>query len=335
MADYPAAQTLVNLRGTDPDPPTPRAVMEDVIRRFEPTAQLPNDEAAVAEIYRDLLSRHKSLPILDNARNGAQVHSLLPPPPSAAFITSRRHMDLPGVVIRALDSLDRNDAAALLVDLYVEHAPGAVPDAAALASLASACVDHPLALRVAGTFAANRAGRIDHARYVAQIIEQRDRLKLNGIPDHDVMGSLSLSLERLTEEDAGLAERWRDLAVFPADFDAAAAAAVWAENSSEKAIETLTELADRGFLEASGNRFRLHDLIRDLARHYQNEDRLHAAAARHAAHYLKVLADADALYLAGGAEKILSGLALYDREQANIHVGWDHAVTAMIDAESA
>lgn len=336
-SDYPAAQILVNLRGTDADPLTPRGAMEDVIRRFEPDAPLPDDNDGVGEIYRDILTRHKSLLILDNARDDAQVHSLLPPPPSAAIITSRRQLDSPAIISHRLDNLAHVDAVALLGDIFAERAPENKPDKDTLDGLALACADHPLALTVGGIYAANRADRIDLTRYAEQIVERRESLKLGGVARHDVMASLGLGLDRLAEEDAGLAERWRDLAVFPADFDGAAAAAVWGDEAgADAAHHILAGLADGGLLEAGSGRerFRLHDLMRDLARLDQPSDRFAAAEARHGAHFMAVLSAADNLYLKGGAQNILAGLALYDREQANIHTGQARAVAAMGKAPS-
>ena len=335
---YPAVQILVKLRGTDADAATPRAAMEDVIRRFEPGAQLPDDDDGVAELYRDVLAQHKSLLILDNAYDGAQVQSLLPPLPSAAIITSRRQVDLPNVGSHGLDNLDRGDAVALLAELYAEHAPTHVPGKIGLELLAAACADHPLALTVAGTYAANRVDTITVERYADQITERRETLKLQGIADHDVMASLGLSLERLTDENANLAGRWRDLAVFPADFDAAAAAAVWADDAGADAVyENLVELTDASFLEPASatERFRLHDLMRDLARLNQPEDRFTAAKARHGAHFETVLSIAKQLYKKGGAQNALDGLALYDLEQANIRTGQARAVATMKEEASA
>ncbi len=323
---YPAAQILVDLRGTAPDPVTPIAAMEEIIRRFEPGAQLPDDAAAVAEIYRDLLGQHKALLILDNARDNAQVQDLIPPPPSAAIITSRRQIDLPGVASHRLDNLARADAVALLGALF---AP-AVPEANVLDGLSAACADHPLSLTVAGTYAANRANRIDLARYAAEITERRETLRLAGVAGHDVMAALALGLDRLAEEDPALAERWRDLAVFPADFDAAAVAAVW-QDGEAPVCDGLRGLEDAGFLEpgAGPERYRVHDLMRDLARHGQAVDRFAGPEARHGTHFLAVLSAADDLYLEGGAEKVLEGLSLYDREEANILAGQAWAAAGM------
>jgi hypothetical protein len=76
-------------------------------------------------------------------------------------------------------------------------------------------------------------------------------------------------------------------------------------------------------------RWRLHDLMRDLAGGTAAEAlgapadlaaRLTAARMRHAEYYRGVLAVADDLYLKGG-ELVLSGLALFDRERRNIETG--------------
>ena len=75
---------------------TPRAAMEDVIRRFEPLAQLPDDADQVREIYRGLLGGKRALIILDNARDAEQVAPLLPPAPAATIITARALIALPG-----------------------------------------------------------------------------------------------------------------------------------------------------------------------------------------------------------------------------------------------
>ncbi|MDA1100962.1 MAG: tetratricopeptide repeat protein [Proteobacteria bacterium] len=335
---YPAAQILVNLRGTDTDPPTPRAVMEDVIRRFELGAHLPDDDHRVSEIYQDKLMRHKSLLILDNARDDRQVQTLAPPPPSAAIVTSRRPLDLPAGLSHALDNLGRADAVALLADIFARRAPANLPPKAALQRLAVACMGNPLALTVVGIYAADRAALIDLARLSEQILERHESLRLTGVADHGVKACLGLCLEGLTAEAAGLAERWRDLAVFPADFDAAAAAAVWGEDAEAGApSRILAALTAAGFLQAAGGpaRFRLHDLMRDLARLDQPDNRFAAASARHGAHFKAVLSAADERYCKGGAQNVADGLALYHLEQANIRTGQARAVAAMREQASA
>ena len=148
------------------------------------------------------------------------------------------------------------------------------------------------------------------------------------MPRSTCYAALSLSARRLAEEKPDLEARWRLLAVFPASFDAAAAAAVW-EVEADAAETGLGELRRRSMVlwDEADDRWRLHDLMRDVAGvplEGQDESaldaRLEAARARHARHYCGVLAGADDLYLKGG-DGVLAGLALYDLEQRNIAAG--------------
>ena len=135
-----------------------------------------------------------------------------------------------------------------------------------LTRLAEACLRHPLSLRVAALFLKTHKGQ-SIARYVERIEEDRARLRLEGQPDHDVMAVLGLSVKQLAADDDALAARWRMLSVFPEDFDAAAAAAVWAIANADDATDALNTLEGRGLVEAIGeDRYRFHDLLRDLER---------------------------------------------------------------------
>jgi hypothetical protein len=131
----------------------------------------------------------------------------------------------------------------------------------------------------------------------------------------DVAAVLSLSARQLHRDKPDAAARWQQLAVFHGDFDHAAAAAVW-DIASEQARRTLAELRRRSMVlwEQQHDRYRLHDLMRDVARlPLEAEDqatvdqRLAAAAAPHAQHYCGVLKAANDLYLKGG-ENMVAGL---------------------------
>ncbi len=316
---YPAAQLLIDLRGTSLEPMPSAAVMEMVIRRFEPTAALPEAEEQIAEIYRDRLRQHKSLLILDNARDAGQIRSLLPPAPSAAIVTARRLIELPELTSHELRHLQRPDAVSLLRDLIGQQAP----DVEALNQLAEACVDHPLALTVAGRHLANRLGRTTScADYTAQILANREVLRLGGEEDYDVMASLDLSLELLLQDDGPLAEQWRDLVVFPGDFDSPAANAVWDRAEETEGIAAsgldLERLWELGFLEPASltGRFQFHDLMRDLAARGQTSSRFEAQHLRHARHYYQILAAANDMF--GDPDNIAQGLMTFDLERPNI-----------------
>jgi tetratricopeptide (TPR) repeat protein len=167
--------------------------------------------------------------------------------------------------------------------------------------------------------------------YLKALADERGRLaklKLKGMPKLDVAAVLGFSARQLAAENRPLAERWQTLAVFVDSFDLAAAAAVW-QVGTGKALEGLGELVVRSMVrfDQEANRYRLHDLMRDVAGvalaekdQAALEARLEAARARHARHYCEVLAAAQALYLKGGAG-VVAGLALYDLEQRSIAAG--------------
>ena len=314
---FPAAQLLVDLRGMSETPVSPRAAMESVIRRFHPEAKLPDDDAAIGEIYRDLLQKNKCFLILDNARDAAQVAPLLPPSPSAAIVTSRPVLPLAGVVATPLDDLPLPEARTLIFDLVGGERSLSQDE---LTRLAEACLRHPLSLRVAALFLKTHKGQ-SVARYIERIEEDRTRLRLEGLPDHDLMAVLGQSVEQLSADDEMLAMRWRMLSAFPADFDAAAAAAVWEIASADDATDGLSTLEGRGLVEATGeDRYRLHDLLRDLARRDCSKEQATAAALRHAGYFAQVLGTVDRLFQEGG-DALHQGVALFDRERTNIMSG--------------
>jgi tetratricopeptide (TPR) repeat protein len=139
-----------------------------------------------------------------------------------------------------------------------------------------------------------------------------------------IEASLRLSYDLLQGELAG---RWRTLSVFPAGFDAAAAAAVW-ELEPEPADTALGELVRRSLVDGDDGRYCLHDLAQVFSDSRCSEEERTEAQRRHAWHYWSVLAQAGDLYDQGGPA-LLRGLRLVDLEWANIPAGqaWaaDHA----------
>jgi len=105
--------------------------------------------------------------------------------------------------------------------------------------------------------------------------------------------------------------------VFRGTFDAAAEEVV-ADDTGHKALSLLLRRNLVEYEEKTG-RYRLHDLARLYAAGRAGEDGP-ATAARHAVHYLNVLAKANALFLKGGAN-VLVGLALFDTDRENIEAG--------------
>ena len=322
---YPDGQLFLELGGTSERTLPPAEAMARVIRSFEPAAHLPDDEGEIATIYRSTLAGKRVLLVLDNARDAAQVRPLVPPTGCAMIVTSRRVLALSGVQRMELGVLSEVQARALLEHIIGPGRAGAV----ILDEIARMCGRLPMAVRVAGTFLAVHPNW-PVEKYAEALSNERQRLRRLRVEDNsalDVVGSLRLSETQLAQEDPGLAVRWRLLSVFPASFDEAAVATVW-EAGAEEARDGLSGLAARSMViyDAVRDRYRLHDLMRDVARgRYMKDeqdvipirDLMASGAQRHATHFYGELMLANLLYMNGG-EASLAGLQLFDVERDNI-----------------
>lgn len=331
VSHYSDAVIFVDLLGKTA-PKSVREAKEEVIRHFEPQAQLPSEAPAIDRLYLGHLGRRRALLILDNARDAAQVRDLLPPSPSVAIVTSRAAIHLDDVVPLPLDDLPLDEAKALVATIVGTARPLSDGE---LAAVATACRCHPLALKVVAIHLRDHRATpvLDH---VARIEKQRDRMKIEGLAGHDVMAVVGLSVGQLDADDPELASRWRDLAVFPADFDFRAAAVFWGDRAGEAALERLERLETRGLVGATGEgRFRLHDLLREFALLRRDEVEVDGLRVRHAAVYLRILQLSNDLYLEGGAERIVAALAWFDRERTNIVAGQAFAARRVTSNDAA
>ncbi|MGC8856936.1 MAG: hypothetical protein ACP5QU_09060, partial [Anaerolineae bacterium] len=91
---YPAARLEINLLGTSAKPLTSEEAMRRLLEPFYPGQKLPDHFEELRGLYRQTFARRPSLLLLDNAADAAQVRPLIPPPPSAAIVTSRRQFSL-------------------------------------------------------------------------------------------------------------------------------------------------------------------------------------------------------------------------------------------------
>ena len=306
---YPGGQVLVNLRGLDKEPVTPEQAMGNVILAVEPEQKLPEEPERVAGVYHGLLADRAVLVLADNAKDSEQVRPLVPKPPSALLVTSRQTVQLAGVERVSLDELPRPESVALLREILGDKPA----QDGQIDSLAKVCGDLPLALRVAGNrLAASLA--LSVGDYLKRLEEKRSELRFEG---RDVKAVLAESVEALERDAPQLASRWRSLAVFPAPFDRAAAEAVGEFEDGE--LDTLVG-SSLVLYDAKDGRFRLHDLMRDLAREGWSDEEAYNAAKRHAEHYLRVAGVAGETYLRD-AEGVIEGLRLFDRERTHIEAG--------------
>jgi tetratricopeptide (TPR) repeat protein len=339
---YPDGQIVVDMAGTSATPSSPAQGLARVIRAFEPLMQLPEGVTELQPIYLSVLRGTRVLLILDNALDGDQVAPLVPPENCALIVTSRRKIAVTGLVRVDLDLLAPGEATGLLRSIVGDGRATATE----LPSIAELCGLLPLAVRIAGMFLV-ASPQWSAAEFIVALADERKRLgllQLEGSASLDVAASLALSVRELRVARPDLADRWHELAIFPAGFDTAAAAGVW-DQSVDAARDALGLLLSRSkvLYDGAQQRWRLHDLMRDLAGSAAAEAlgapadlaaRLTAARGRHAAHYGDELDAADRLYLKGG-EHVLSGLALFDRERRNIETGQAWAARCAADDPAA
>jgi hypothetical protein len=141
---FPDAQLWLHGGGASGAPLRAEALLEQAIRAFHPTAQLPEDGAALGALYRQCLDGQRVLVCVDDAADAAQVQPLVPPAGCALIVSSRRAFTVAGVAPLRVDRLEPPEALALLRERYP-----ALGDADG-AELARLCAGLPLALRVAG-----------------------------------------------------------------------------------------------------------------------------------------------------------------------------------------
>ena len=308
---YPDAQLVLDMRGTDNSPRDPADALASCIRAFHGLEQrLPDDLGELTRIYLSTLEGKSVLILLDNAHDGAQVRPLLPPAGSALLITSRNAVALPGMQRTTLEQLEASEARELLTGIC-PRVPADTAD-----QICYLCGYLPLALRAAGSLL-DVTIDLDPADYAAQLGDERTRLELLGTEgiDISVEASFNLSYTRLSPNAARV---FRQLAVFPATFDAPAAEAV-CEDPGHK---HLTDLLRRHLViyNPDTHRYRLHDLIRLFADSRLSEAERSEGKLRHAERYLKVLTECDELYLKD-AEAVKNGIMLFDAERRNIEAG--------------
>ncbi|MGQ0604395.1 MAG: NB-ARC domain-containing protein, partial [Anaerolineales bacterium] len=313
-AQYPNAQFYLNLLGASDKPLAPADALAHIIRSYQPLAKLPEGEAGLQALYRNALTGQRALLLMDNARDAAQVKPLLPPTGCFLLVTSRKQIELGGMRSLPLGVLSKEKAQELLLKLEPRLRGEGLGVTAHIAEL---CGYLPLALALAaGAF--KRADGPTPEEYAARLADRRKRLRaldesaeLTG--ENALTATLQESYDRLTAEQQ---QRWRALSVFPADFDRAGAAAVWAIDDDD-AREMLSTLTSYSLLEYANGRYGLHDLARDFAAGQLPDAARAEAQARHAEHYKNMLSAANKLYLQGN-ENITHGLALFDAERANI-----------------
>ncbi|WP_460526802.1 AfsR/SARP family transcriptional regulator [Flindersiella endophytica] len=280
-AVFPDGQFYVDLQGASSGL-SPRAEA-DVLAQFLRTlgvrpADVPQDIAQAAGLFRSLLSGRRILIVLDNAASLEQVRPLIPGNSGgAALITSREHLaGLAEAVRIPLRLLSWTDAVTLLGTLCGGPRLSAEPTAAA--RLASLCGYLPLALRIVGARLASRPDWL-LAAYADRLQAARSRLDELAVADLAVRPSLEVTYNGLTEQAQ---QTFRRLGYFrPVKFSPWVVAAL-ADCSLTQAEQLLDELVGVHLVETSGRvepQYHLHDLVRLYAQELAMAEPDHARTA--------------------------------------------------------
>jgi DNA-binding SARP family transcriptional activator/tetratricopeptide (TPR) repeat protein len=273
LADrFPDGQLFIDLHGHT-EGSAPRDAHEALavlLRALDvPPQRIPERTEERAGLYRQCLAGTRTLLVLDNAADEAQVRPLLPGTSGCmAVITSRRRLrGLHEARSLSLGLLTRDQAIALLG--VVAGAERVAPEDPLSGEVARLCGYLPLALRIAGALLRHRpAWSLEHL--TALLTDQDAALASLSDGERDLTTVLDLSYNGLGEQHRLLIRRL-GLAPGP-DADVYAAAALLRIEPAV-AARMLDELLDRHLLiEHAPGRYRMHDLVRARARSLADAD---------------------------------------------------------------
>lgn len=263
---FPDGQLYVDMRGFSADPPlTPVDALSRFVRALGmPVDEIPLEQDEIADAYRTMTATRRLLVIVDNARHVDQIRPLLPSGPGCfGVVTGRTQLSglvaVEGAAPVVLDVLPAPDTMALITRIA---GPGrAAPDAAA--DLAQVCGHLPLAVRIAAAQLL-----LDPGRPVADLVRAlRPGRTLAGLslpddPRASVPAAFDYSYLAL---DPALRRTLRLLGAAPSADFSVAAVAVLAGVAPQIAAAALDELVANHLVDRAGDRYTVHDLIREHA----------------------------------------------------------------------
>jgi len=292
---YPDARLFLNLHGhtEGAEPAGPAAALESLLRAWGvPAETIPAGLDERASRWRAELAGRRVLVVLDDAASAAQIRPLLPGTAgSLVLITCRNSLtDLEAVDPLTLDVLPGPEAVRLLGRVAGRNRTESDP--AAAAEVARLCGHLPLAVRIAAARLRSRPAWTvtDLARRLG---DEQHRLAELSVGDRSVTGAFMLSYHHLSDAQRRV---FRLLGLHPGtDLALAAAAALTGEPvlATERDLDALVDA--HMVQQQAGGRYRLHDLLRELARDLVRRDPVPGEPVnRLLDHYESWLADAAA-----------------------------------------
>lgn len=283
---FPDGQCFLDLRGTT-EPLDPVNAMRHVLWSIHPAAATEEDADRVPAAYRSALGTRRMLLVLDNLADATQLVPLLPPESCRILATCRRLFELPGAHALVLRPLTRVASRELLTSF------GSVSGWED--RLAELCGDLPLALTLAASTMTQPD--MDAREYVETLA--RETTRIAALDRGSATGGVGPSLEQsIAKLGAPMRDRFLLLSAFPADFDRAAACALW-ETTALDAATDLAELRRLHLVEHRGGRgasarYDLHDLVRAYVAARVSESVREEAQRRCVRYFAGLLQDAEA-----------------------------------------
>ncbi|MEU5216938.1 BTAD domain-containing putative transcriptional regulator [Streptomyces sp. NPDC020807] len=261
---YPDGQLYVDLRGSDPVPADPEAVLSGfLVALGVPGDAVPDGLDARSALFRSVVDGRRLLVVLDNAKDAAQIRPLLPGAVGCAVLTTgrTRPAGLPATVQVDLDVFRPAEALDLLGRTIGADRLDAERDAAL--ELVVACGYLPLAVRIVAARLAARPGWTVETLSRRLQVERR-RIDELRIGDLAVAAAFELSYRQLTEDQA---RAFRLVASVDGPDIGLAAAAALLDLDEYDAEDLLEALVDVAMVESPfPGRYRYHDLLRSFAR---------------------------------------------------------------------
>ncbi len=308
-----AARIYIEMRGAGSNPMTATGAMFEAVKLFDPHIPANLTESDIRNLFQQFVNQQPTLIVLDNAKDRAAAEPLNHAG-ACVIVTSRESFTLAGGKNRHIEKMLPEDARKLLFSIAGE--PRFDGQADTLAGLAGYI---PMALQPLASLLAENV-LLNARQLITRYADRKERLRLAdpNLNNLTVEASLDLSYEALTGE---LKERWRQLAVFPADFELNGAASVWRlDEDLPTATETLVSLARYSLIEVdkTTKRCEFHDLARDYAHEKLTAAELADAQFCHARYYQYLLSQSNNIWQEKGYQAVLDEI---DREWHNILQG--------------
>ena len=308
---YPSGQFYVDLHAYGGQQPCdPSEALAALLQASGAPGPLPDSLDERAARWRAWTARHRVLVILDNARDAAQVGSLLPGSSGCrAIVTSRnRLVGLNGAASLHLDVLSEAEAIALFTRIAgparlapsptassesAESSASSASDAEALRQVVAACGCHPLAVQLL-------ASRFRH-RDTWDLHHLLDRLAEAADPLEEFDPAVASAFQLSYAELSAPAQRlFRRLALHTGPDITLRAATALAGSDPARLRRVVEELLDSHLLEEPvRDRYRFHDLGRafglQICAREEPEPARHEAVERLLGYHLTAAHRADRL----------------------------------------